>query len=287
MKLWITGGQGMLGKTLQQMCQQRGISCTASSHIEADLNDPSALSQLAERIQPTHTINCAAYTDVDGAEKNEEKAFAINAEGARSLALAALEVGSKFVHISTDYVFDGFAATPYRENDLCGPINAYGKSKWEGEKLVLGVSSQACIIRTSWLFGVQGKNFISSVLDSLEEKERIQVVADQCSRPTYVGDLAHAVLDLLHAEGVIHFANSGSVSRFQMVTSIKDEMLKQGKRIKCAQIEPVLSRDFLRPAKRPSYSVLSTEKFTQITGKQPRPWKEAMGEYFEHVSSTS
>ncbi len=287
MKLWITGGQGMLGKVLQQLCEQKGIGSAAPSRNEADLTNPSALSKQAERIRPTHIINCAAYTDVDGAENNEEKAFAINAEGARNLALTAREVGAKFIHISTDYVFDGLATTPYQEDDLCVPINAYGKSKWEAEKLVLDAFPQACIIRTSWLFGGQRKDFISSVLNGLQEKERIQVVTDQCGRPTYVHDLAHAVLDLLDVEGIVHFANSGPVSRFQLAMDVKDEMLKQGKSVKCTEIEPVLSQKFPTQAQRPSYSVLATEKFTQITGKQPRPWKEAMGEYFEHVSATS
>lgn len=287
MKLWVTGGQGMLGKTLQQLCGQKGISCIATSHREADLTNPSVLLQLVERIQPTHIINCAAYTDVDGAENNEEKAFAVNASGARNLALAALKIGAKLIQISTDYVFDGFATKPYQEEDLTSPINVYGRSKWEGEKQVLDAYSKACIIRTSWLFGSQGKNFISSVYNWLQEKEKIQVVADQSGRPTYVQDLALAVLDLLDAEGIIHFANAGPVSRYQLALDIREEMLKSGKPVRCSQIEPVASQQFPTPAKRPSYSVLATEKFSQITGKQPRPWKEAIGEYFEHVIAAS
>jgi dTDP-4-dehydrorhamnose reductase len=287
MKLWVTGGQGMLGKTLQQLCGQKGFACIATSHSEADLTNPSVLLQIAKQIQPTHIINCAAYTDVDGAEKNEERAFAVNASGARNLALAALEVGAKLIQISTDYVFDGFAATPYREEDLSSPINVYGRSKWEGEKQVLDAYPKACIIRTSWLFGSQGKNFISSVHNWLQEKEKIQVVADQSGRPTFVKDLALAVLDLLDAEGIIHFANAGPVSRYQLALDIREEMLKSGKPVRCSQIEPVASQQFPTPAKRPSYSVLATEKFTQITGKQPRPWKEAIGEYFEHVIAAS
>lgn len=287
MKLWVTGGQGMLGKILHQLCGQKGIACIATSHREADLTNPSVLLQLVERIQPTHIINCAAYTDVDGAENNEEKAFGVNASGARNLALAALKIGAKLIQISTDYVFDGFATTPYQEEDLPCPINVYGRSKWEGEKQVLDVYPKTCIIRTSWLFGSQGKNFISSVHNWLQEKEKIQVVADQSGRPTYVQDLAVAVLDLLDAEGIIHFANAGPVSRYQLALDIREEMLKSGKPVRCSQIEPVASQQFPTPAKRPSYSVLATEKFTQITGKQPRPWKEAIGEYFEHVIAAS
>lgn len=287
MKLWVTGGQGMLGKTVKQLCVEKGIPCIATSHSEADLTNPPVLLHLAERIQPTHIINCAAYTDVDGAEKNEEKAYAVNALGARNLALAAIKVGAKFIQISTDYVFDGFATAPYREEDQSSPINVYGKSKWEGEKQVLDAYPKACIIRTSWLFGAQGKNFISSVHNWLQDKEKIQVVADQCGRPTYVQDLAHAVLDLLDAEGIVHFANAGAISRYQLALDIREEMLKCGKLVRCIQIEPVASQQFPTPAKRPCYSVLATEKFTQITGKQPRPWKEAIGEYFEHVSAAS
>lgn len=287
MKLWVCGGQGMLGRSLQQMCVQKGICCVATSRNEADLTDLSQLMQLAKQIQPSHIVNCAAYTDVDGAEKNESTAFAVNATGAQNLALTALDVKAKFIHISTDYVFDGFAAAPYREEDLANPINAYGRSKWEGERCVLNAFPKACIIRTSWLFGARGKNLISSVLSWLQEKEKIQVVFDQRGRPTFVMDLARAVFDLLDVEGIVHFANAVPVTRYQLAVDVRDEMLKRGKPVRCTQIEAVCGLQFPTLAQRPSYSVLATEKFTQITGKQPRPWMEAIGEYFEHLSNAS
>lgn len=286
MKLWITGGQGMLGTSLQDLCRQKQIPFVASSRAEADLTDFSQLLSIARAMQPTHVINCAAYTDVDGAESNPEQAFAVNALGAGDLASIASQVGSKFVHISSDYVFDGFSKTPYCETDPCAPISVYGKSKWEAEKCVLEAFPRACVIRTSWLFGAKGKNFISSLLNWLQQKERLQVVADQCGLPTYVHDLAQAILDLLDAEGIVHFANAGPVSRYQLALDVRDQMILRQKEVRCSQIDPVPTAHFPTPARRPSYSVLSTARYSEITGKQPRPWKEAMGDYLDHASTS-
>lgn len=285
MKLWITGGQGMLGKALQQYCIRKGIAHVASSRQEADLTQGASLLEIARRIEPTHIINCAAYTDVDGAESARDRAFAINAEGPRHLALAALESKARLVHISTDYVFNGRSEKPYREEDLCEPINVYGESKWAGEKSALNAFPQACVIRTSWLFGSEGKNFISSALRWLREKDEVQVVSDQSGCPTYVHDLAEAIFSVLDAEGVIHFANAGPTSRYQMAKDIRDEMVKLGISIRCKEIKPVASREFPTPAQRPAYSAMATDRFTRLTGKQPRPWKEALVDYLKYASS--
>lgn len=283
MKLWITGGQGMLGTCLQRLCRDRNIVHLASPRHEADLTDLASLISIAQRIEPSHMINCAAYTDVDRAEGHEQEATAINATGARNLALAAVAVGARLVHISTDYVFNGLSLVPYRETDLCAPINVYGRSKWEGEKGVLEVFPSACILRTSWLFGAQGRNFVSSVIKWLYEKQEFQAVDDQSARPTYVHDLARAVVDLLDCEGIIHFANGGVASRYQVAIALREELLRKGHAIVCRQIHPVSRSQFPTPAPRPIYSALATDTYTQITGKQPRPWKEAMEDYLTHA----
>jgi dTDP-4-dehydrorhamnose reductase len=285
MKLWITGGEGVLGRALQSCCATKGISFVASSRQEADLTQSASLLEIAQRVKPTHIINCAAYTDVDGAEKESERAFAVNAEGPRHLARAALTVHARLVHLSTDYVFNGSSDRPYREEDLCDPINVYGESKRKGEQAVLEVYPQACVLRTSWLFGSEGKNFISSALRWIREKEKIEAVADQTGCPTYVHDLAEAILQVADAEGVVHFANGGPTSRYQLVQEIRDEMIKRGMAIRCSEITPVSSKQFPTPAKRPGYSALATERFAHLTGKQPRPWKEALVDYLTYAST--
>ena len=184
----------MLGSVLLEHCRQSGIEAVGTSRLEADVCQLEQLERAAAEIYPTHIINCSAYTDVDGAEKNSQAAFAVNAEGASNVALAAKEFESRLIHISTDYVFGGNGSQPYCEGDVCAPINVYGKSKWEGEKRVLEVLPNACILRTSWLFGRKGKNFISSLLSWFQQKDELQVVSDQCGKPTYCHDLAHAVM---------------------------------------------------------------------------------------------
>lgn len=283
MKLWIVGGQGMLGVALQRRCDQRGIPFVASSRAEADLTNASQLASAVKAVRPTHIINCAAYTNVDAAESCPDQALAVNAVGAGNLASVALDAGTRYLHISSDYVFDGQSRVPYGESDSCAPINVYGQSKWEGERRVAEAFPQACIIRTSWLFGAQGKNFISSLMNWLKQKQKLQVADDQCGLPTYVADVADAILDLLNSEGIVHFANAGPVSRYQLALAVREEFVQRGKPVTCTQIEPVSSSHFPTPARRPSYSVLSTAKYVQITGKKPRPWKEAMRDYFDHV----
>ncbi len=285
MKLWITGGQGMLGSCLSSHCEKKQIPYVATSREQADIEDLNALFSFARQCLPTHVINCAAYTDVDGAEQNSQRAFAVNAIGAHNMAIAAKDIGAKFIHFSTDYVFDGSATIPYSETDHCNAVSVYGRSKWEGERSVLEAYPEACVIRTSWLYGMKGKNFISSILHWLNQKESIQIVADQCGRPTFAQDLAEAVFDLLDQKGIVHFANEGAVSRYQMALDIYEEAKSRGMAIKCHQIEPVKSCHFPTPANRPLYSVLNTKRYTQMTGKMPRPWKEAMGTYLDHVNA--
>jgi dTDP-4-dehydrorhamnose reductase len=276
MRLWIVGGNGMLGSILHERSKQLNLTSLATGRDQGDVTDLRALERVAETFQPTHIVNCAAYTNVDGAEKDPETAFAVNATGAENIACIAKHAGARLVHISTDYVFDGKGAKPYLETDPCAPINVYGKSKWEGEKKVCALLPQACVIRTSWLFGAQGKNFISSLLQWLKEKERIQVVSDQCGKPTYCGDLADAILAMLDSTGVYHFANSEPASRYEIALEIDRMARQKGINLKCCHIEPVNSSTFPTPAERPLYSVLSTEKITRRLEQSPRSWKEAV-----------
>lgn len=281
MKVWVIGARGMLGSVLVKKSQGIG-----SSREEVDILDLEQLMGKAREIQPTLIVNCAAYTDVDRAEKEPEMAFAVNAVGAENVALAAKSCGAHLIHISTDYVFNGEGKTPYREDDRCAPINQYGKSKREGEERVLQTLPEACVLRTSWLFGMQGKNFISSLIGWMQQKEELQVVCDQFGRPTYCEDLAEAILALPKTKGIVHFSGGMERSRFQMAIDLVNLCKERGISIKCRKVVPVLSSAFPTPAPRPLYSVLDTEKYTQLTQLKPRPWSEAIKEYI-HVAIPS
>jgi dTDP-4-dehydrorhamnose reductase len=287
MKIWVTGADGMLGSALVQCCLKNGIDVIGTSRQEANVVQFDQLFSKAAQIKPTHIVNCAAYTDVDGAEKEPELAFAVNASGADNIARAARECSAHLIHISTDYVFNGMGTQPYSEEDVCAPANQYGQSKWEGEKRVLAIFPQACIVRTSWLFGSKGKNFISSLMNWFQEKEELQVVFDQCGKPTYCLDLAAAVLTLLDAQGTIHFANDGERSRYQIALDLMETSKERGIQFRCQRIIPVPSTKFPTPAVRPAYTVLNTNKYFHLTKIKPRPWAEILNDYLTHYAATS
>lgn len=283
MKIWVTGSHGMLGSCLMEYCRRMGIHAVGTGRGEADICNFKDMKQTALELSPTHVIHCAAYTDVDGAEKNSQEAFAVNVEGAANVATVASEVKARLIHISTDYVFDGLSNQPYREEDPCGPVNVYGKSKREAELRVLSIFPQTCIVRTSWLFGRKGKNFISSLLQWFQNKEEMQVVFDQCGKPTYCYDLAAALIKLLNYEGIIHFANEGGGSRYQIAVDLLKIADELGIAVKCKRIVPVPSAQFASHAIRPAFSVLNTDKYFHVTGTKPRLWSEAAIEYLHEL----
>jgi dTDP-4-dehydrorhamnose reductase len=285
MKIWILGSSGMVGTALLDICKNRGISVVGSSRAGCDICNRGALQSFAAKVQPTHLINCAAYTDVDGAESHEKEAFAVNAAGAENVACVARDVGARCIHISTDYVFGGGVIRPYCEEDVCSPINVYGESKLEGERRVLSRMPEALIVRTSWVFGASGKNFISSFLSRLCKETCIKAVSDQEGKPTYCYDLAEALLELCEVSGVVHFANGGGGSRYSIARELLDCARSLHLPVTCEQILPALSADFPTKAVRPHYSVLDTTKYTQLTGKEPRHWTSAFKEQLCAVCS--
>lgn len=286
MKLWVVGAGGMLGSALVECCRARGIAAVGTTRQEGDIADVAQLRRICKALGPTHIVNCAAYTDVDGAEKEPAAAYAINRDGAGHVAKVARELGVRLVHVSTDYVFDGKGLAPYREEDLCAPGNHYGMSKWEGEKKVLEILPTACVMRTSWLFGTKGKNFISSLLKGFQQREELQVVFDQCGKPTWCRDAAEAVLTLLESEGIVHFANGGERSRYQIALEMLQAARDSGIEVKCRSILPVPSAQFPTPAARPAYSVLDTTRYRHLTKIEPRPWGEAVREFLHEAIAT-
>lgn len=281
-KIWVVGAQGMLGRAVVDLCCKRGIATVGTGKEDADVSSMKSLESRADEVRPSHIINCAAYTDVDGAEKNAQQAYAVNAFGAENLSLIARRFGSRLISISSDYVFHGKDRVSYREEDACQPVNAYGMSKWEGEKLIFSSFPEACIVRTSWLYGWKGKNFISSLLHWLIEKEEVNIVADQWSCPTYVWDLADAVLALLDEKGMFHFANEGAATRFEIAQAMLDGLREKTILYRCQNIQPVSRQAFSAPASRPQYSILGTDKFAKLK-YPPRPWQEGLKEFLSHA----
>lgn len=284
MKIWILGAGGQLGSGLIDICQHSHIPFVASSRSDVDVTNLDSLQRKCESIKPTHVINCAAFTDVDGAELQSKKAYAVNAEGPEHLGRLAKEFPVKVVHVSTDYVFDGEKGSPYFETDPTNPLGVYGKSKREGEVRLLDLFPSACVVRTSWIFGHKGTNFISSVLSLLQAQEHIKAVEDQINRATFNKDLARALVDLSSHSGIFHFANHGRLSRYQIVQDFYEEAKNRGFPVRCQEISPASMVDFPTPSPRPPYSVLDTTKVEGVLGRKPRMWKTVLGEYFDHVA---
>jgi len=243
---------------------------------EIDIVSASECEEVIKEIEPEIVINAAAYTNVDGCETAKDECFAVNAEAVKNIAEACRDKNIRIVHFSTDYVFDGTAKQPYKEDHQCNPINTYGASKMAGERYLRSLSENYILIRTAWLYGVNGKNFVQTILEKVKTTKKLTVVDDQTGSPTYTKDLAAAV-DLLitqNAKGIFHITNRGNCSWYQFAVKILQEA-----GIHDIDVTPIKSDQLQRPAKRPAYSVLSMEKFIQTTGKIMQPWQLALQDY--------
>jgi dTDP-4-dehydrorhamnose reductase len=281
MKVWAMGAKGLLGSALCQSLDRNGILYRGSSHHDADVTDPKSLERYLQLFGPfTHIVNCAAYTAVDLAESNIEKAWQLNVVAPANIGKLAQEKKMRVLHLSSDYVFDGLSAKPYLETDPTNPQTVYGKSKAAGEKNLLAILPNACILRTSWLFGSHGKNFVSSMLRLMQEKEEIKVVNDQRGRPTYAPDLAEVIIQALNWSGIYHAASSDATTWYDFAKEIHRQALQP---LICKKLIPVSSEEFAARAKRPHYSVLDTQKIEKKL-KPMRSWKEALKEYIYAIS---
>ncbi len=260
MKIWIIGRWGTLALAMQRKCREKGIDFIATSRKEVDLESEEAVKAQFETLAFTHVINCSGYNAVDQAEEESDKAHTLNGEAVGLLARLSKKKGNKLIHFSTDYVFDG-KKEGYEEGDKVSPLSEYGKSKELGEKLLMEHCPEACLIRTSWLFGRDGNHFVKTMMKLMEEKETLGVVSDQRGRPTYADDLAEAVLSLLDKSGTYHFANEGETTWHSFAEVIKRKLEKK-KKIRCRKVNPITTATFGAKAKRPTSSVLKTEKFS-------------------------
>lgn len=271
MRYLITGASGMLGQDLQKALGEREV--TALGRVALDVTDLGAVRKAASGHDVI--INAAAYTKVDDAEEHEQLAHAVNARGAENLAIAAAENGARLVQLSTDYVFNGRASAPYAEDTLLDPISAYGRTKADGERLAQSANPTATyIVRTAWLYGAGGPNFAKTMLRLAQTHETVSVVNDQFGQPTWTGDLAAQIVTLLDSDapaGIYHATNAGSASWFDFARAV---FAAAG--LNPDKVTPTDSSRFVRPAPRPSYSVLAHESW-RAAGLSPlRDWREAL-----------
>ncbi|WP_107839175.1 dTDP-4-dehydrorhamnose reductase [Metasolibacillus meyeri] len=281
MKIMVTGANGQLGQELVKQVNASEYELFAFTKTALDITNMDQVNAVCEEIQPHIIINAAAYTNVDGAETNEELAFQVNAIGQRNLAVAAEKVGAKICYISTDYVFNGQATAPYSEYMHVDPLGVYGQSKYAGELLTQTLSTKYFIVRTAWVYGEYGSNFVKTMLKLAEDKSELGVVHDQVGSPTYTVDLAEFLIELVQTEkyGIYHCTNSGTCSWYEFA----QEIFKLAK--KDIQVNPLTSDQFPRPAKRPAYSVLGDLSLRMNGYSVRRHWKEALREYINNISS--
>jgi len=271
----ILGSNGMLGHDLIAACRKAGIETTGFDLPELDITrDDGGLNRIPSC---DWVVNCAAYTDVDGAEGHRDAAFAVNAEGAGRAARWCAAAKVPFLHVSTDYVFDGTRTTPYHEDDSVNPTDVYGESKLAGEQAVAIAGGHYVIARTQALFGKHGRNFVEAIRGRLLKNEPLRVVNDQTTCPTYTRHLADGILRLMKSgrRGIVHVSASGSCTWYELACAIAARV-KPG-----ATIQPVPTTEFPRPARRPAYSVLDKSRYEAWTGNKMPAWQDGLTEYLK------
>lgn len=292
MNIVVTGASGQLGQELksiietgkseigvfpQDLSKNKVYYCDSQ---ELDISDEQAVTLYFDQNKVDVVINCAALTNVDGCEQEADLAMKVNSIGARNLAIACETQGAKLIHVSTDYVFDGTAQTPYVEWDSCNPQGIYGKSKLLGEQYVQTLCSRYFIVRTAWLYGYIGKNFVKTILSLAKEKGQLKVVDDQVGNPTNANDLAYHILKLAYTQsyGVYHITGNGSCSWYAFTKEILNKA-----NVPCV-LSPCTTDQFPRPAKRPAYSALDHAMLRATIGDEMRDWKTAIATYIENLT---
>jgi len=274
----ITGGSGQLGIAISRELSDRGIDFAAPNSQELNITQGSIVRDFISNLSPTVIVNCAAWTDVDGAEDNEVLASRVNSDGAENIALAAKQCGAKLIHISTDYVFSGEGQTPWQVTDEINPQSAYGRTKAAGERRVMTICPEkSSVVRTAWLYSPWGKNFAKTMTRlAIKGDGEVRVVNDQAGQPTSAVDLAKQLVGLGQSStpaGIYHGTNAGQATWFEFAQEIFKLAGEEVDRVR-----PVSSAEFIRPAKRPSYSVLGHEEWGITSVKPMRDWKIALAE---------
>jgi dTDP-4-dehydrorhamnose reductase len=285
MKLLVTGFKGMLGHDLVPRLEKAGFELQCVDIAEMDITKRNLVLDRVGSVEPDIVINCAAYTAVDKAESEQDVAFSVNRDGPGHLAEACSKLGTPVVHISTDYVFDGKSSRPYREDDLANPIGVYARTKWEGEEEARRRLDKHIIVRTSWLFGFNGNNFVKTIVRLAGERDHLRVVNDQKGCPTWTGHLAQVltqIADRIRKSGkdtpwgTYHYCDYGATTWFDFAVDIV-EAARRYKKLKASHIAAIPTSDYPTPAKRPMNSALDCSKIRRELGIEQKPWKEGLG----------
>jgi dTDP-4-dehydrorhamnose reductase len=282
-RILITGANGILGRALRERLTG-GDTLYLWGREEADITDEAATRAASRGLVFDTVIHAAAYTNVDGAESEPARAMSVNRDGTRNVAALARERGAVFVYVSSDYVFDGTKGAPYVEEDPPHPLGVYGATKLAGEEAALDSGAPCLVVRTSWLFGTHGPNFVEAIRNQIAKGTNpLRVVSDQQGRPTYTPHLADAIIRLAllatesaDARGIVHYADGPACSWFDFAQAIVEETGSD------VTVKPVTTDEFPRPAKRPAYSVLSTVRYERLTGAAPASWRDGLRDYLAH-----
>lgn len=284
--IWLIGNQGQLGSDVEQELIARKQDYWASDR-EVDITDCAQV----EKIRAAHNIrwiiNCAAYTHVDNAERERDAAFEVNVRGVENLVKIFSPCNTNIIHVSTDYVFDGTKQQPYEEEDHPQPLSVYGLSKLESENILRKYPGVYYIIRTAWLYGHKGSNFVHKVVQRMQHAQSLRIVNDQHGTPTYTKDLARAigaVQAIQPKQGIYHFTNEGTATWYDFACEIYKQLVEQRKINKNISIDPITSDEFLTLAKRPHYSVLSKAKIKKALRMDIRPWQAALKEFLQEYA---
>jgi dTDP-4-dehydrorhamnose reductase len=290
LKILITGSTGQLGKALLRQTKESPESVIGLTRRQLDITDAARLEKVFADLRPAAVLNAAAYTDVDRAEKEPQRAFAANAEGPSYLAACCATHDIPLVHISTDYVFDGTKNSPYKETDPIAPLGIYGRSKADGEHAVRSVCKKHVILRTAWLYGVDGRNFVKTMLRLGRERKTVRVVADQHGSPTCADDLAAAIFDILRRIprknnipwGTYHYNGQGVTTWYEFADTIFDYARRCGQ-MRLQHVEPITTAEYPTPARRPPYSVLDCAQIGASFDIAPTPWQQSLKQTVERL----
>jgi dTDP-4-dehydrorhamnose reductase len=271
----VTGANGQLGTEFRQIKQSfPQYNFVFVARDELDIADAGSVNSFFNSSAPSYCINCAAYTAVDKAETEPEQAYNVNSKATENLAIACKEYNTRFIHISTDYVFDGTSSSPYAEESKTNPVSVYGKSKLEGEQKAVKANADSVIIRTAWVYSQFGKNFVKTMLRLMKDKPEIGVVSDQVGSPTYAADIAEGIMRIISSgdwhPGIYHFSNQGIISWFDFATAIKELIGSNCK------VNPITTAQYPTPAKRPAYSVMDCHKISTTFNIPLTGWKQSL-----------
>jgi dTDP-4-dehydrorhamnose reductase len=282
LKILVTGAGGQLGKSIKDIAAFcPGFEFIFLSKQDMPVEQKAKTEAVFDAVRPQFCINCAAYTAVDKAESEKENAFLINAEGVKILADACMVYQSKFLHISTDYVFNGQSSVPYKEETKVDPVNVYGASKARGEALSIAHNAETIIVRTSWVYSAHGSNFVKTMMRLMKEKKELNIVNDQVGSPTYANDLARAIVQIINSKlwlpGIYHYCNEGNISWYDFAVAIK-EMIGAD-----CTLHPVPATAYPTPAKRPAFSLLDTSKIRETYGLNIPSWKQSLRRCIDNI----